>query len=320
MRAWLITLAFVLLIVFGLYYYIPGAIQKVIATQAGPLDLSKSELAVELRTARPFFEGPEATFQAFLYLNPMLRTGVHVPNSMSFSATSSSDGSAAGPCPCPSGDCVSACPRPEYVKIFNISGIVALETLMAPDASRPGQASVQLTVKTEATKGVTNATGSGLAYFLETFVLPPIPYQKWHMITVAREGRRFDIYYNDKLVLSKKTFYMPVSGIGGSNSTGITSGSTTGLTGQIALINLYNYRLNSAKVYARYNDQTDTRGQPAGIVTDIPYGMVGMSTPSIGGVLGKVTSALDLCPDGGCLDAPTVRPASPLYDWTSEYE
>ena len=41
--------------------------------------------------------------------------------------------------------------------------------------------------------------------YIETFVLPPLPFQKWTMITINREGRRFDIYYNSTLYNTIRT-------------------------------------------------------------------------------------------------------------------
>jgi hypothetical protein len=83
-----------------------------------------------------------------------------------------------------------------------VFGIVQLEISTLPDASRQSQPSMQLLVRTE-----TPLSGTSLAIqsHIETLPLPPILYQTWTMITIAREGRRFDIYYNETLVLSTLT-------------------------------------------------------------------------------------------------------------------
>jgi hypothetical protein len=45
---------------------------------------------------------------------------------------------------------------------------------------------------------------------MESIPLPAIPLQKWTVVTIVKEGRRFDIYYGAKLVNSKLTDYVPV--------------------------------------------------------------------------------------------------------------
>ena len=306
---WVILVAVVAVAAFyGLAFFWPSAAQKLLATATGPFELNKQQTVASMTDARSFVEGPEASVQAFVYLNPMLRSGVHVPCGTSPGAPSCADGTYTGPCPCVGGDCVSSCPHPEYYPVMRVGGVLTVETLIAPDASRPGQVAVQMTVKTEDAAG---------AKYLEIMILPPLAHQKWQMLTVAREGRRFDVYYNDALVSSQKTLYMPSTFIG---SSGIVTGGEAALNGQVALFNLYNYRLSSSKVYAKYHDMTDTRGQPhlmeAG--RDVA-GLVPSTSSSLTQTFGKLGS-VSLCPEGGCFEAPTVRPASPLYEWSSSYE
>ena len=207
--------------------------------------------------------------------------------------------------------------------VFSISGIVSLEVLNAPDASRQGKAMAQLIIKTEG-QPVQQGSSSSQKY-IETITLPPIPLQKWIMVGVAREGRRFDVYYNDTMVLSQKAMYMPISNISNSSFSGITSGSA-GLVGQLALVNVYNYRLSSSDISAKYSEFADTRGRPY-----INTTATTASGPDITGLNPEYKSALtlssflppmasfNLCPSGGCLTPPAIKPASPLYDWTSSY-
>jgi hypothetical protein len=81
---------------------------------------------------------------------------------------------------------------------------------------------------------------------------------------------------------------------------GVTSGSNT-LKGELALMNLYNYRLSSLDVSAKYREYADTRGHPR-----IPQSVTG-------------NFSVNLCPSGGCFDMPVIKPASPMYEWTSSY-
>jgi hypothetical protein len=229
------------------------------------------------------------------------------------------------PCECnaTTGDC-SVCEHKAFSSVFNVDGIIGLEVMTAPDASRQGTASVQLVLKTEGpTLNSTQTNTSSAAVtqkYIETMVLPPIPLQKWTMVTVAREGRRFDVYYNDRIVLSQKTMYMPTNTSLSASFTGLVSGSP-GLGGQMALIQVFSRRYSSGDVTALYRATSDTRGRP--YVTTLKQDLVGLmptaspNAPSLN--LSSMIPSLNLCPPGGCFNSPVVRPASPLYDWTSPY-
>lgn len=47
-------------------------------------------------------------------------------------------------------------------------------------------------------------------YFMESISLPALSLQRWTVVTIVKEGRRFDIYYGTKLVKSKLLDYIPV--------------------------------------------------------------------------------------------------------------
>jgi hypothetical protein len=152
-----------------------------------------------------------------------------------------------------------------------------------------------------------------------------MPFQKWTYVTVSRDGRRFDVYFNDTLVLSKKTMSMPISNISNSSMGGITSGST-GLAGQLAVANLYNYRMSSKEVSMNYTKYADTRGRPYLNAVSNPLGLadtIGV-TPSYASTMSSALSSylpsMSLCPSGGCFNAPVVQAATPLYDWSTPYQ
>ena len=188
----------------------------------------------------------------------------------------------------------------------------------------------QLVVKTEGPPLTSGTSGSAFTVstsqkYIETLMLPPIPLQKWTFITVAREGRRFDVYFNDTIVLSEKTQEMPIANASNGTMGGITSGSA-GLIGQLAVANLYNYRLSTSDVSGKYNQYADTRGRPylnaAGNtmnLSDVGGLLPAYASTLSSGLMGYIPS-FSLCPSGGCFNPPTIRPASPLYDWSTPYQ
>ena len=312
------------------FYFSPSYAPKILVAAPGPFDLSKQATIVQEQDAQSFYSASNGSFSAFVYLNPMNRTGAYSPCGTNPNEASCADGTF-GPCSCDSstGDC-TVCDHTGYNSVFNISGIVGLEVLIAPDASRQGKAMAQLIVKTEGPplnsgQSSESSLGATSQKYIETLSIPPIPLQKWTYVTVAREGRRFDVYFNNTIVLSQKTMNMPISNVSNSSMGGITSGST-GLLGQLAVADLYNYRLTTKDVSAKYSQYADTRGRPYLNTVSNPLTLsdVGGIVPSYAAtlstsILGYVPS-FNLCPPGGCFNAPTIQPANPLYDWSTQYQ
>jgi hypothetical protein len=327
---WFILSIAILIGLVALFYYSPSYAPKILVAAAGPYSLDKVTTIVEEAGSKPFYSDSNGSFSAFVYLNPVNRTGAYASCGTEPGQSSCSDGTFA-PCPCnaQTGDC-STCNHPSYNSVFNISGIVGLEVMIAPDASRQGKAMAQLIVKTEDAPlnpgyGGSMTTALPSQKYIETLSLPPLPVQGWTFVTVARDGRRFDVYYNSTIVLSQKTMSMPISNVSNSSMNGITSGST-GLSGQLAVANLYNYRLSIKDVAAKYAQYADTRGRPYLNSVGNPVNL-----SDVGGVLPTYASTLssgflsyipsfNLCPGGGCFNPPTIRPASPLYDWSTRYQ
>ena len=392
---WIILGTVLFLVLILLYFFSPSYQNKVLVTAAGPFGLETTTPIIVEADAKSYYSDTAGSFSAFVYLNPMNRTGAHVECGTNINTASCTDGTFA-PCKCVTvtSDC-SVCQHNGYYSVFNIAGIAGLEVLNAPDASRQGKAMSQLIIKTEG-PAVTEDTGTGgtgtagtgntdyiknvndakaaeeaarteanpnLASctaisaedrataakalhdahvatahqatldaqsasatiaamsqkYIETLTLPPIPLQKWTMITVAREGRRFDVYYNDTIVLSQKTMQMPISNKSNTNLTGITSGSP-GLLGELALANVYNYRLSSQDVAVKFNELADTRGRPYINAVSAPVTLSAQVGINPGGVstmnIGSFMPSINLCPPGGCLNLPAIQPAGYLYDWS----
>lgn len=324
---WLALFTGVLIGVILFFYYSPAYVPKITAAAPGPYDLSKQKTIIEEQDTTPYYSDTNGSFSAFVYLNPINRTGAFAPCGANPNQSSCQDGTfKICNCDTTTSDC-SVCDHTGYSNVFNISGIVGLEVLVAPDASRQGKAMAQLIVKTEGpplNSGSSSVTRSISQKYIETLTLPAIPLQKWMFVTVARDGRRFDVYFNNTIVLSQKTLNMPISNVSNSSMNGVTSGSP-GLIGQLALANVYNYRLSTRDVSEKYSQYADTRGRPYLNNTGNP-----MNLSDVGGILPTYAStftsaifgyipSLSLCPKGGCLNPPAIRPASPLYDWSTPY-
>lgn len=306
---WLLLFTGILLGIIVIFYFSPSYVPKLNAMASGPYALNTAvptEVIVQ-KDAALFTKTDAGAFSAFVYLNPVNRTATYANSG---SSSNGSNGDTLCTCVGPS-DC-GACKHAQYKTVFTISDIVYLEVLVAPDASRQGRAMAQIVVKTH---GPTNST------YLETFVLPPLDIQKWTYITISREGRRIDIYYNNRIVLSTKTRYYFVKPAATAN---ITSGSD-GLDGQLLIANVYNYRLSTKDVSEKYAQYADTRGQPFFSSSNNP-----MSLSDVGGLVPLYGSTLfssavsylpsfNLCPSEGCFNAPLIRPANPMYSWSSSY-
>ena len=329
-QIWIIILIVVILASTIVLYFSPSYAPKLISAAPGPYELSEQKIVIEESDSKKFYSDSNATFSAFVYLNPITRTGTYAACGSGKGSASCEDGTFA-PCACnpTTGNC-SECEHKGYNSVFNISGIVGLEVLVTPDASRQGQAMTQLVIKTEGPPTNSSTVGdSDIAAisqkYIETLRLPQLHFQKWTYVTIARDGRRFDVYFDNKLVLSKKTMSMPISNVSNSSMGGITSGSP-GLYGQLAVANLYNYRMTSKDVSANYSLYADTRGRPYLNINGNPLTLVDAAgiIPSYTGTLSIAISSyipsFNLCPSGGCFSAPTVRPASPLYDWSTQYK
>lgn len=322
-QTWLIIGLALIFAIVAFSYFSPSFSPKILVTAAGPFPLTSSSTIISEQQAKSYYSDSNGSFSAFVYLSPMNRTGSYAACGTNPNQASCSDGSFA-PCPCDAATSNCApCAHAGYNSVFNISGIVGLEVLNAPDASRQGKAMTQLTIKTEG-QPVQQGMSASQKY-IETITLPPIPLQKWIMVAVAREGRRFDVYYNDSLVLSQKAMYMPISNISNSSFAGITSGSN-GLVGQIALANVYNYRLSSSDIVSKYAEFADTRGRPYINSTTNPVSISDQAGLNPGFQSGlslssfiPSSSSINLCPSEGCLTPPAIKPALPLYDWNSSY-
>ena len=293
---WYLIVFILLLVVAYLVLYTPWK-KPVDRTVAGPFNLADSKEIGDTKASQLILaNGNYGAFQAFIYPISFQRTG---------QLSLCSDGTTPRPgepdcnsgrfgiCPCTGTDC-SPCKHVGYVNLLNISNVLRLELLNAPDASRQNAALVQLVVRTIRSDATNNTT----QVVEETIVLPSLPLQKWTMITISRDGRRYDIYYDSSLVSSKRTEHI----LDTNTAVGPIIAGDANLQGSIVNIEVFSDRLSASQVSSNYSRLADTTGKPYLAKQDI-----------------NVMDYLPICEGGACLKGPSVRPASPLLDWNVLY-
>lgn len=124
------------------------------------------------------------------------------------------------------------------VSLISIKG--ALEFIVSPTS-----AILEIT-----TKGPSQTTE------VETVTLPPLPQQKWMFVAILRDGRRFDVLYNDQIVASHRTAFFPVIA---HNS--LIVGNTK-LLGLAINVLVAPYRLTMTQALQQRAAFADTNGQP----------------------------------------------------------
>lgn len=272
----------------------------------GPFSLqTKPEVASADVTKLLLNSTNTGTIQAFVYPLQAQKTGTVTLCNPSGSANPGEPDCSTGlynVCACTGNDC-SKCAHSGYVNVLNISNVVRLELLASPDAGRPNAASTQLVVRTVGLDypmkdgKPDNTQPKVQVVFEETIPLPTIPYQKWTFVSLAREGRRFDVYYNGEIVVSKrvqntldvKAAYGP-----------IVAGDPN-LLGTLALVEAFPEKLSQPEIQKRYKKLSDTTGSPS------------LSKPI------DFFAYMPSCEGGDCISGPKVRPTSPLLDWETPY-
>jgi hypothetical protein len=313
MRAYILAAIVIFIIILAITIYIllsPAAPGNVLVSDQ--FDLSKSQSVVKADMFTPtsasmeFLKSGTGTYQCFIYLENLARTGSVSGCSDRPNHPSCSNG-LYEPCKCNAlADCTN-CVHDGYKQLFSLYGVYTFEILNVPDASRQNAVSAQIAVRTQA----------GNDGYVETIPLPPLNLQKWTMITVTKEGRRVSVYYNDTLVSSSKVINM-VSRMNPSGS--IVQAGNSGLSGTITLVSLAPNTKNIRDVSAYYADNVDTRGNPLTLVTKPDAYTARISKVK------KSSLFSAMCLDGSCLSLPRVNVASPtlpqfaeqLLSWKSE--
>jgi hypothetical protein len=130
----------------------------------------------------------------------------------------------------------------------------------------------------------------------EKIRLPNVPLQRWSQITMAFEGRTFDLYVNGKLVKSHTLTTLPPSA---SASITIVPGA---IMGQIAYVQLWPRRLTVSNVHNNYVDTSDSQGRP-------------FLGPGFLQTLGDIKVPNLFCPSGNCTGSTPTAKASQTWEF-----
>lgn len=279
---WLTAASILLTTLAVLVYILPGSIAPITDSTSWTLNkLPQGRL--ESKYVDTFIQNQSSTFRVFYYIKGLPRTSVMTderaggfnPITNNYDICDNTNGT---------------CIHTDFVKLLTFGSSFSVELLQAPDASRPNLPKTQVCIQT-----VKN-TASGNTQYIETFPIPPFPMQKWVMLTVTRQGHRFDIYYDDTLQSSIKTTNAPYF----TATNGILSDTVVrGIARNPRALNRFS---RPDTVLADFRTSANTRGEPHSDI--FPQALLSM--PS-------------LCPSGNCFAGPQVKPANPLLDWKTNF-
>jgi hypothetical protein len=133
----------------------------------------------------------------------------------------------------------------------------------------------------------------------EIIELPQIPKQKWQFIAILRDGRRFDIIYNNEIVASQILEYYPAI-----ISSPLSVGNT-GLSGSVIHVFINNRRLTPIEVERERVSHVDTNN------TVLESDSIDISLPGL--------KLIAQCPPGLPCDPITKPPSNNLLKWKTPY-
>lgn len=132
--------------------------------------------------------------------------------------------------------------------------------------------------------------------------LPPFPKQKWVFLAILREGRRFDVIYDNQIVASKRMDAYPAV-----VSSPVSIGNK-GLDGSAIHFMINGERLNQNDVEHERLAHIDTNR------TVIEDNSLTMSFPAIPNI-----NIFSQCPPGLPCDPVTKPPNNQVFEWSSPY-
>jgi len=248
----IVVISSVALLLYTIFYPAP----QTTVTKRGPFSLlgpasTGNEVFSKGDNPKIMVNDTNEAIQFFVYLDGNLRMG------QATQANNSGPSANSGmyiQCECTTiTDCTNCVPHIGYQTIMNIQDTFVLEILNTPDASRQNSVAAQIYVKTQYYDTTTQKNN----FVIETFPLPPLPEQKWTMVTISKQGRQVNVYFNSTLVLAKKA--QNNFATTPRNGSPIYVGSNT-LSGNVAMVTYFMEHQGITDVAYRYQQQTDTRG------------------------------------------------------------
>ena len=169
------------------------------------------------------------------------------------------------------------------ISLFRIGNVIQFQILPGSIQQPP---KTQLVIRTQSEKAES-----------ETIPVADFPQQKWILLTVVREGRRYTVYYNDKVVANSRTQYYPTI-----NSSELVLGHPQ-MQGEFYGPNLFATALRKDEIVSALQQTSDTRHEPYK-----PVSLVDIFTIKFG------------CPGGiFCPSVNKVPQSNPLQEWKSPY-
>jgi hypothetical protein len=175
----------------------------------------------------------------------------------------------------------------QYIPLIQVENNWALEILPSRTGTENPMARLRV------------LTSNGTSPLPEYVELPPIPKQKWMFIAILREGRRFDVIYNNKIVASQRLENYPVV-----ISSPLSVGNQ-GLDGSVIHVIINSSRLTPIQVERERVAHVDTNN------TVVEANPINISLPNL--------SLLAQCPSGLPCNPVTVPPSNHLQQWTTPY-
>ena len=173
----------------------------------------------------------------------------------------------------------------EYVPLIQVENNWSLEIAQVPKKDT----SARLKVKTS-NGGVSNT---------EYVELPAVPKQKWVFIAILREGRRFDVIYNNQIVASKHLMNYPVV-----ISSALSIGNEK-LDGNVIHVIVNNRRMTPNEIERQRQVYVDTNN---GILEN---NYIFPSFPTL--------KLFGMCPSGLSCNTITQPPSNVMNTWSTPY-
>lgn len=172
-----------------------------------------------------------------------------------------------------------------YIPIMQIANVWHLEVSPAPAMPDGTTSRLRVFVK------------DGAEQKEEIIELPSIPLQKWVFIAILRDGRRFDVIFDNRIVASHRLANYPVT------TPSPLSVGNKGLSGSVIHIFVNSRRLTPSEVEKERRAHIDTNGA---VLEANDFKFPG-------------SNILSLCPPGLPCNTITRPPPSNLMKWSTPY-